>query len=118
MSGLDLFLMIMGILIGIQIGMFVVCLIGFVAEIYTFWQMGRDIAQMVTEKQHKRRAELLAKMIELEQAMQPVPSGRPVIESRGGTVNDPAAVTLAALNAAYPNTPLLPSKPAQEEEEE
>ena len=91
MTGFETFLLVMGICIGIAIGIWSVTLIGFVAEIYTFWQMGRDIALLVTEKEHKRRLELLAKMIELERAMQPVPSEKPVIEGQDGVVNRPAA---------------------------
>ena len=66
-------------------------MIGFLGDIYKIWHDGRELAQIVTEKEHKRRLELLAKMIALQQAMLPVPSEKPVIESRDGTVNEPAA---------------------------
>jgi hypothetical protein len=88
MNGFEQFLMLMGIVIGISIGVCAMCLVGFVVEMYTLWQLGRFIAVQVTEKKHKRRAELLAKMIELERARQPVLSEEPVIESRDGIVNE------------------------------
>jgi hypothetical protein len=91
MTGLEQFLILIGIVIGISIGVCAVCLFGFVTEMYTFWQLGRYIAVQVTEKKHKRRAELLAKMIELERAMQQAPPEVPVIESRDGTVTERAA---------------------------
>jgi hypothetical protein len=88
MTGLEQFLMIMGIFIGITIGVCSMCLFGFVVEMYTFWQLGRYIAVQVTEKKHKRRVELLAMLIELERAKQPVPSEIPVIESQERVVNE------------------------------
>ena len=91
MNGLEQFLILMGILIGTSIGVCSLCLFGFLAEMYTFWQLGRYIAVQVTQKNHKRRAELLAKMIEREQAMQQGPPEVPVIESRSGTVTERAA---------------------------
>jgi Na+-driven multidrug efflux pump len=86
-----LIFMIFGGILGVAIAIWVATLIGFLGEIYKTWQDGRKFAQIVTEKEHKRRLELLAKMIELERAMQPVPSEKPVIEGRDGTVNEPAA---------------------------
>ena len=80
MTGLFILL---GIVIGIGIAMVLMFVIGFVAEMYSFWQLGHYMAVQVTKKNHKRRLEMLAKMIELERAMQPVPSGRSVIESGG-----------------------------------
>ncbi len=92
MNGWDQFWMLMGISIGVGIGS-TVCvglmgLFGFIADMRCSWQTGRELAQLVTEKEHKRRVELLAKMIELERAMQPVPSEKPVIESQERVVNE------------------------------
>ena|SRR5579864_6555452 len=88
MNGFEQFLILMGIVIGISIGVCAVCLVGFVTEIYTFWQLGRYIAVQVTEKKHKQRVELVAKLIELERAKRPVPSEIPVIESQERVVNE------------------------------
>ncbi len=44
--------------------------IGFLGEVRSCWQRGRQLAQLVTENEHERRLEMLAKMIELERAMQ------------------------------------------------
>jgi len=77
--------------LGAGIAIWIAALIGFFGDIYKIWQDGRQLAQLVTEKEHKRRVELLAKMIELERAMQPVPPEEPVIESRHGIVNEPTA---------------------------
>jgi len=80
-----------GVALGAGLTIGAVSAIGFLGDVHASWQTGRKIAQFVTEKEHKRRVELLAKMIELERAMQPVPSEKPVIEGRDGTVNEPAA---------------------------
>jgi hypothetical protein len=69
--------------VGVAVSMFVMCLLGFIGDVYASWQNGRKLALLVTEKNHKRRVELLAKLIELQRAMQPVPSEKPVIESPG-----------------------------------
>jgi hypothetical protein len=62
----------MGLVIGMSLGMVIIGLIVILATvlggIYRIWHDGRDLAQTVTENKHKRRVQLLAKMIELEQA--------------------------------------------------
>jgi hypothetical protein len=100
MNGFEQFLLLMGICIGISIGVCALCLFGFLTEMYTFWQLGRYIAVQVTEKNHKRRAELLAKMNELQRAMQQVPPEVPVIESGDGTVTERLLVNQRALPMA------------------
>ena len=69
----ELFLMF--VLIGAGAGMSIVELVGvlafFLGAFYHTWHCGQHLAQLVTEKEHKRRMELFAKMIELERAMQP-----------------------------------------------
>jgi hypothetical protein len=72
MTGLEHLFILLGIVIGISIGAGIMFAIGFVTEMYTFWQLGRFIAVQVTEREHKRRLETLTKMIELERARQPV----------------------------------------------
>jgi hypothetical protein len=74
--------------VGVAITTWVAGLMGFLGDIYKEWHDGRQLAQLVKEKNHKRRAELLAKLIELQRAMQPVPSEEPVIESPGQLVNE------------------------------
>ena len=44
-----------------------IMLFGIIGEFYETWQTGRQIALFVTERNHQRRLDLLAKMIELEQ---------------------------------------------------
>ena len=92
MNGWQQFWLILGMCIGLGTGVcitiWVAALIGFLGDIYSTWQDGRKLAQFVTEKKHKRSVELLAKLIELERAKQPVPSEIPVIESQERVVNE------------------------------
>jgi hypothetical protein len=82
----ELFLMFM--LIGAGAGITIVELVGvlafFLGAFYHAWHCGRELAQLVTEKTHKRRVELLAKMIELERVMQPDTSKTQSLQVRSG----------------------------------
>jgi hypothetical protein len=126
MSGVDSVFMVVflsvGGALGAAIAVFVAGLIGFLGDVHASWQTGRRMAQLVTEKQHNRRVELLARMIELERAMQKEAETKDQgdIDAAGKTeeARQISAMTLAALNAAYPNTPLLPSVLAKEEDGE
>src|SRR5205823_9948533 len=95
MTGWEQGFLMLGICVGGAIGMgitlLVAFLIGFLGDVRASWHTGRKLAQFVTEKEHERRVELLANMIELQRAMQPVPSEKPVIESADGTIDEPAA---------------------------
>ncbi len=77
-----------GVAVGAAACFFAMGMFGFIGDVYASWQNGRDLALLVTEKNHKRQVELLAKMIELQRAMQPVPSEEPVIESPGQPANE------------------------------
>jgi hypothetical protein len=95
MTGWEQGFLMLGICVGGGLGagitVLVAGLIGFLGDVRACWHTGRKIAQFVTEKEHDRRVELLAKMIELERAMQQVPPEVPVIERRDGTIDEPAA---------------------------
>jgi hypothetical protein len=88
------FLLVVSISIGAGVGLviaiWVAGLVGCLGDIYKEWHDGRQLAQMVSEKNHKRRAELVAKLIELQRAMQPGPFEEPVIESPGQPANEMA----------------------------
>jgi len=75
MADQNLIFMFIGVLIGLGAGItiieLVVLLAFFLGAFYHTWHCGRELAQLVTEKTHKRRVELLAKMIERERVMQP-----------------------------------------------
>jgi hypothetical protein len=91
MSGLNEFFMFAGIFIGAVVGgsvaVWATAVTGCLGEIYNEWHDGLQLAQLVKEKKHTRRAELLAKMIELQRAMQPA---SPLIEGPGQLVNESA----------------------------
>jgi hypothetical protein len=82
------FLMLMGICTGLGVGLaittWIAGLLGLLGDMYKEWHGGRQLARMVAETNRKRRAELLAKMIELERAMEPVLSAEPVSQWIGG----------------------------------
>ena len=82
----ELFLMFM--LIGAGAGITIVELVGvlafFLGAFYHTWHCGQHLAQLVTEKEHKRRMELFAKMIELERVMQPDTSKTQSLQVRSG----------------------------------
>jgi hypothetical protein len=75
MADRNLVFMLQGIGIGAVAAMaiiYVVAIQSFVlGVIYHIWHVGRRDAHLATEKLHKRRMELLAKMIENERPMQP-----------------------------------------------
>ena len=73
---------------GLVIAMWVAGLMGFLTDVYKEWHDGRRLAQLVSERNRERRAELLAKMIELQRAMQPATSEEPLIESPDRPVNE------------------------------
>jgi hypothetical protein len=85
MTDQELFLL--SVLIGASVGMDIIVSVGFLAWflglIHGFWQLGRELAQTITEKTHKRRVERLAKMIEHEQARQPGPLGQTQSKTKG-----------------------------------
>ena len=91
-NGLWIFLfMLFGGSLGASLAIGVAFAIGFLGDVRASWQTGRKIALLVTEEEHSRRVELLAKMIELERAMQQVPPEEPLIGSRDEIVNQSAA---------------------------
>jgi hypothetical protein len=88
MADRNLISMFLGIGIGVAVAMgiiYVVAIPSFVLGVfYRLWHDGRDLAQLVTEKEHKRRMELFAKMIENERPMQPVTSKTQSSQVRSG----------------------------------
>lgn len=89
MSGLNEFFMFVGIFIGAVVGgtiaVWAAMMTGFLGDIYKEWHDGLQLAQLVKEKKHKRRAELLGKLIELQRATQPA---TPLVEGPGQLVKD------------------------------
>jgi hypothetical protein len=83
MGELSQVIMFLGICIGILAGgsitVWAAGMAGFLSEIYKEWHDGLQLAHLVKEKERERRAELLAKMIELQRTMQPEPSEESVI---------------------------------------
>jgi hypothetical protein len=63
-----LFWIIIGAGVGGGLTFFVTFAIGFVGDVFHGWTEGRNLYRIVTETRHKRRLELLDKMIALEKA--------------------------------------------------
>jgi hypothetical protein len=89
---------------GLVIAMWVAGLMGFLTDAYKDWHDGREIAQLVAEKNHKRRAELLGKMIELQRAMQPASS---LIENPGELVNESVGCSDSGEKSCAPSTYMI-----------
>ncbi len=73
---------------GVAVTALVAGLTGFFSDIRKEWQDGRQVAELVKEKNQERRVELLGKLIELQRAMQPVASGEPLIASQEPPVSE------------------------------
>jgi hypothetical protein len=66
MDSFHIFGLVVAAIVGGALTVLVSCVIGFLGELFHGWTAGREIYLIVSETKHKRRLELLDRLIALE----------------------------------------------------